>query len=182
MVDKYFAKIGNKDLAEYFATWSAYRIRPVHAKLTEFNAIYRPTWALQGITGARDICVFVRVNTPRLNASTSTRLGRNAEIPDVVKKDWSLARAVQKGVVEGTGLTVKMARDTPKMLPFISEQMRRLSPDGRTGGEVRQSAFHQSTVGAPRAHSAQKGGSFPKVQPAARRVVQIAETGRSPWV
>eukprot|EP00904_Undaria_pinnatifida_P000602 jgi/Undpi1/10542/HiC_scaffold_29.g12992.m1 len=97
-VDEYFAKIGNKDLAEYFATWSAYRIRRVHAKLIEFNAIYRPTRTLQGIKGTRDIYVFVGVNKPRPDASTSTRLGRNAEIPDVVKKDWSLARAVHEGV------------------------------------------------------------------------------------
>ena len=116
-VDEYFAKIGNKDLAEYFATWSAYRIRRVHAKLIEFNAIYRPTRTLQGIKGTRDIYVFVGVNKPRPDASTSTRLGRNAEIPDVVKKDWSLARAVHEGVVEGTGLSVKKAREYVEWTP-----------------------------------------------------------------
>ena len=110
-VEKYFAHVGKEDLAKYFATWSAYRIRRVHVKLIGPKAIYRPKPNLQGIKGTRDIYVFIGVNTPRLDASTSTRLGRKAEIPDV-NKDWSLAMmAVQEGVVEGTGLTVKMSRE-----------------------------------------------------------------------
>ena len=79
-VEKYFAHVGKEDLAKYFATWSAYRIRRVHVKLIGPKAIYRPKPNLQGIKGTRDIYVFIGVNTPRLDASTSTRLGRKAEL------------------------------------------------------------------------------------------------------
>ena len=41
-VEKYFAHVGKEDLAKYFATWSAYRIRRVHVKLIGPKAIYRP--------------------------------------------------------------------------------------------------------------------------------------------
>eukprot|EP00903_Cladosiphon_okamuranus_P008202 g7897.t1 len=105
-VENYFADISKKSLSEYFARWSAYRIRRVHTKLIGPTAIYRPKRDLVGITGTRDNYVFIGANTPTLDASTATRLGRKADVPDVVKRDLSLATGVDEGVVNGTGLTV----------------------------------------------------------------------------
>lgn len=92
---KYFADIGKKDLAEYFATWSAYLIRRVNAMFIGWTAIYRPKPDLLGIKGTRDTYVFVGANTPTPDASTATRLGKKAEVPDVVarigfwRREWT---------------------------------------------------------------------------------------------
>ena len=101
---------GNTELAEYFATWSPYRIRRVHVKLFGAGAVYRPEQQLKGITGTRDTYLFVGVNAGPEDRATTTRRGRDGSVPDVIEKDWALAMGTDKGRLDETKLTVKLAR------------------------------------------------------------------------
>ena len=108
----YFDPIGegNKELADYFATWSPYRIRRVHVHLIWMGAIYRPQQQLKGITGTRDTLFFVGAKAGLTDRETTTRRGRNGSVPDVIEKVWTLAMGTDEGEVEGRELTVKRAR------------------------------------------------------------------------
>lgn len=64
-VEGYFAEMGKKDLATYFASWSAYRIRRVHTRLIKPAEIYPPETSLRGIKGTRDLFVFVGADSTR---------------------------------------------------------------------------------------------------------------------
>ena len=90
---KYFHYIGagNKDIADYFATWSPYRIRRVHGKLIGPGAVYRPEQQLKGITGTRDTYLVVGANTGLEDRATTTRRGRDGSVPEVMEKDWALS-------------------------------------------------------------------------------------------
>lgn len=80
-LEGYFHHIGegNKELADYFATWSPYRIRAVHVKLIDVGAIYRPEQQLKGIAGTRDAYLFVGANTAVADHETTTRRGMSEE-------------------------------------------------------------------------------------------------------
>ena len=95
----YFEKLGKRATEDYFASCTLYRIRRAHVKLIGPKAIYRPKPTLKGMIRTRDTYVFVGANEPTLNASTSTRRRRNPQVSDVVNKDWSLAKAVDVGLV-----------------------------------------------------------------------------------
>ena len=106
-LQRYFDHIGNKEVAGYFATWSPYRILRVHVKLNGPNEIYRPQPELKGIKGTRDAYVFIDAKTVRPDASSTTWLRRNPNVPDNRNNDGLLAIAVDEGAVKRTGLTVK---------------------------------------------------------------------------
>ena len=102
----YVANIGerNKELADYFATWSPYRIRRV------LGAIYRPQQQLKGITGTGDTYLFVGANAGLTDRETTRRRGRHGSVPDVIEDDWALPMGTDEGEVEVTELTMKRAR------------------------------------------------------------------------
>ena len=97
----YFDHIGEgyKELADYFATWSPYRIRRVHVKLIGLGAVYRPEQQLKGITGTRDTYLFVGANAGLTDRATTTRRGRDESVPDVMEKDWAFAMRTDEGEV-----------------------------------------------------------------------------------